>query len=1651
MKSPFISRINFKWLFVGASFVAAVASSFAQTGPDLVNDDSDLFLANANNAAERPNVLIVLDNTANWNQAFTNEKAALVSVVQGLSDAYNVGLMMFPETGSPNDSVDGGYVRFGVRQMTATNKNALATMVGNLGINADKGNNATTGLAFYEAYLYFGAKPAVAGFGKIKRDFAGNTGANPLAASLPGNAFSSASSTTYASAISNNCQKNYIIYISNGPASENASARSQLQGYLTALKGGVAPTQISINPNGMQDNWVDELAEFMATNDVSSSASGDQNVISYTVEVDPGSAGQGPNMTALMKSTASKGKGKYIAVTSAGGGTSIVAALNAIFSEIQSVNSVFAAASLPVSANVRGTNLNQVYVGVFRPDAKRLPRWDGNLKMYKFAINSATNSVFLADANGVPAENQATGFIANTATSLWTSSSSFWSYRSPYPATDVGGASDGPDGDLVEKGGAAQRLRVKYALGQASNPLRGMYTCTTGTVNCQPACVDGTCSGGSTAVTGFGSLLSTTPFSSTNTDLTPDLFNLNTQFVSPLTAALTKSISSIQDQLTITSLTNTGAGSNVAVTLNNGASVITVSTMVNNLPTATVTSFVPTASATVTAVSYTGGNPKFSTYTANNNFVAGDTVWIAGTTNFNGSKVVSATSLSATSFRVDETKTGNPNPETALTTAFAFNRGVLATTSANHGFTNGQNVTITSANTTYGSGATYAILEIRSPTKFVYQLAAPPQVASTTGSAQSSVLTASATTSANHGFVNGASITITGADQAQYNGTFVISGASGSSFMYNLPSLPSGNATGTIKASGPGTTTVVATGAGTGGGFIAGATVTIAGAAPAAYNGSYLITANTANTFTFSTSTGLGAASGSIVASVGAATNTATAVTSLPHGLAVGNTFVIAGVTGTTPVAATGYNGPTWTVLSTPSATSLTFSTLAQVFGVAGGSPVLRGVTPKVWVNSPAHGYASAQQVTIEGVTPAAYNGAFTVTVIDANTFTYGLGAQPGTASGTATASTPTTTARATSVNHGFSTNDSVTISGATPSAFNGSGKVVTVLDANTFTYTLGPAQLHATGTIKAFISGGTGGGLANLINWIRGQDNAEDENANASTTDVRASIHGDVLHSRPLVVNYNRGGSFPSGDNDVVIFYGTNGGAIHAVQGGAPPTPGADPHGNELWSFVPPEFFPNLNRLRNNSPKVSSSFKRSYFGDGSFTAYVKNVGDLTKLGESGDIVYIYATFRRGGRMLYAFDVSDPATPRIRWKIDPSSIGFSQLGETWSKPVLIPQINGHSNPVLLFGAGWDPAVEDINPLEVASVSSLGNVTKTDGSTVNRSMGRGVYMVDAITGELIWRVRRNTTDTTLDCQDGTPAFCRVPDMNFAIPSDPIVVRNSSGGLPGRAYVGDTGGQMWRLDFASSNKANWTVTKIASIADQSVPAGRRKFLYAPEVVSQSGFDAILIGTGDREHPFDTTVQNRMYMFKDLGNDSGPQTGVVGNSSPTIVPSALYNATPVSGSSAVNATALAASQGWYVALGTGEKLTGGAIAVFGSVFFGTNQPDSAAGGGSCGANLGIARIYQVGVADAAATGVPVGSSATATISTIVPGGGFLPPPAFGIPNIPNTNPDGSACATCGSTPTTVMCFGVKCIEPGSVKMGSRIRRYWYKDISE
>jgi type IV pilus assembly protein PilY1 len=444
-------------------------------------EDIDLFVGYNQAATQAPNVLFVLDNTANWNQPFTAEITALAKAFESLpSNKFKVGLMMFTETGGGNSNSDGGYVRAAVRTLDDGTKVKYGALIRSLDKLDDKSNGGKAGKTMAEVYRYLASGTPIAGNNKLKADYSGSvygTAASKAIYALPRNALNAVNSTTYVGPSTENCIGTYVIYISNGAAQDNTSDSQTSTSALLAAGGSTTP--IVLSPSGSQDNTADEWARFLQTS---------MGVKLYTVEAAKATGGQGPGWSALLKSMATQSKGEYYDISSDPDlGASLGAALDDIFSKIQSVNSVFSSVSLPVSVNTQGTYLNQVFVGMFRPDQDALPRWNGNLKQYKLGLDSSSQLV-LQDAAGANAVNNQTGFVAPCARSYWTpvpsDTDAYWSFR---PSGDCLGkeAADSPDGNVVEKGAQGYMLR-RLAVAN-----RNMKTCAPGSCTALTSFADG--------------------------------------------------------------------------------------------------------------------------------------------------------------------------------------------------------------------------------------------------------------------------------------------------------------------------------------------------------------------------------------------------------------------------------------------------------------------------------------------------------------------------------------------------------------------------------------------------------------------------------------------------------------------------------------------------------------------------------------------------------------------------------------------------------------------------------------------------------------------------------------------------------------------------------------------------------------------------------------------------------------------------------------------------------------------------------------------------------------------------------------------------------------------------------------------------------
>jgi type IV pilus assembly protein PilY1 len=464
-------------------------------------EDIDLFVGHDRTVAGKPNVLFVVDNTANWTPLFAAEMTALAAAFRGLEDGgFNVGLMLFSETGNGNSNLDGAYVRAGVRLMDATTKAKYARMIDTLDVGADKSNSGKAGKMMAEVYRYLAGQAPLAGNNKLKADYRGNVstygqGNNESAGSvasraiwaLPGNPLDAFNGTAYNAPSTANCARTYVIYVSNG-ATQDSNNDTTTAADALRLAGGDAAT-IALQVSGSQDNMADEWARFLKSS---------MGVSVYTVEAAVATGGQAPGWTALLKSMGEVSSGGYYkAAGAADVGKALNDAFDDIFSKIQSVNSVFASVSLPVSVNTQGTYLNQVFVGMFRPNDAALPRWNGNLKQYKLGVDAETKQLVLQDADSANAINDKTGFITPCARSFWTPTelNDYWSFnpagdcvrtdeitKLPVPGLD---ASDSPDGNVVEKGAQGYMLR------QVLTANRNVMTCAPGACTALTSFVDG--------------------------------------------------------------------------------------------------------------------------------------------------------------------------------------------------------------------------------------------------------------------------------------------------------------------------------------------------------------------------------------------------------------------------------------------------------------------------------------------------------------------------------------------------------------------------------------------------------------------------------------------------------------------------------------------------------------------------------------------------------------------------------------------------------------------------------------------------------------------------------------------------------------------------------------------------------------------------------------------------------------------------------------------------------------------------------------------------------------------------------------------------------------------------------------------------------
>ncbi|WP_413732094.1 MULTISPECIES: pilus assembly protein [unclassified Shewanella] len=433
---------------------------------------------------------------------------------------------------------------------------------------------------------------------------------------------------------------------------------------------------------------------------------------------------------------------------------------------------------------------------------------------------------------------------------------------------------------------------------------------------------------------------------------------------------------------------------------------------------------------------------------------------------------------------------------------------------------------------------------------------------------------------------------------------------------------------------------------------------------------------------------------------------------------------------------------------------------------------------------------------------------------------------------------------------------------------------------------------------------------LEKAFEWIKGKNVDIDENDEFTSDDyngVRGDIMGDPMHSQPLAIDFSSGDS-----TNVRIFVGTNHGMLHAFKDTGSSV-------EESWAFMPYEFLSNVQELRDNSYANGHSV---YGIDGSPVSYLER-------NESGVITkaWLFFGMRRGGSAYYGFDVTAPDSPILMWRIDSSSAGFANLGQTWSTPV-VTKVPGLDTPVVIFGGGYN----------------LGY----DANTGSNSDGRNVYLVNAETGKL-------------EHSFGVDGNTALTGIEHSIAGSIATLDSNSDGATDRLYAADLGGNVWRMDMPSENTASWSGFKFASLGG-ALASSDRRFFYEP-VVAQTVFtnvtqvtvtdadgntstttayqnvpyDAVTLGSGNRASPLDSAVEDMFFVLQ----DRHVVTKTFGGSG-AIVPSPitltnLYDVTSAAPSSDSENIEFGTKLGWFRNFSiAGEKSLSPSAIIKGDVYF-------------------------------------------------------------------------------------------------------------------
>ena len=436
----------------------------------------------------------------------------------------------------------------------------------------------------------------------------------------------------------------------------------------------------------------------------------------------------------------------------------------------------------------------------------------------------------------------------------------------------------------------------------------------------------------------------------------------------------------------------------------------------------------------------------------------------------------------------------------------------------------------------------------------------------------------------------------------------------------------------------------------------------------------------------------------------------------------------------------------------------------------------------------------------------------------------------------------------------------------------------------------------------------------------------------------------GSIIHSTPIMLTQRgvfeeKNGEYGITEREDYILAGTTQGLVQVVDADS---------GEEVFSFLPSEFLTRTNNSQEKGFAESLAMGRFttddtdnfFYGvDGPWVAHTEYKYDFKDDKETmtAKKQYVYGGLRMGGRSYYALDLSGlgkaSESPKLLFSIQPDKYttgALSYMGESWSKPVItyIPW-KGKKTLAMIVGGGYDRQYES--------------------QSVNGSVkGNGIYIFaaedndDGIkAGDLLWWGSSNA--------DGNAQSTKIAEMTHSIPSRVKAVDRNGDGITDHLYVGDLGGQVFRIDFNSKLGKSAVDTSLVyqavKIADLNTSGKNpRRFYEAPTFTIHKDdngkrFAMVTLASGDRSSPLETGTsypQDYVVAIKDVTVTSNP----VGT--PSLINLTIMH--DISGEGLFNN---ATHKGWYYAMpkSDGKQIRGieEGIALDNDLYYSFFNPDA------------------------------------------------------------------------------------------------------------